>query len=92
MGQMIDKTPEQMNNRRWVNPCAFGNQVDHSNLQGTSLGKVKCTGHRFSWYGSDDLMAMIEPPSCQQYKPGDFLTVGPLNWDEIIGEDDDDKN
>jgi len=35
---------------------------------------------------------MIEPPSRRQYKPGDFLAVGPLNWDEIIDEDDDDEN
>jgi len=35
---------------------------------------------------------MIEPPSCRQYKPGDFLTIRPLNWDEIINEDDDDEN
>jgi len=33
---------------------------------------------------------MIEPPSYRQYKPGDFLAVRPLNWDEIIEEDDDD--
>jgi hypothetical protein len=34
----------------------------------------------------------IEPPSCRQYKPGDFLAVRPLNWDETIDEDDDDEN
>jgi len=45
-----------------------------------------------SWYGSDDLRANIEPPSCQQYKPDDFLAVRPLNWDEIIDENDDDNN
>ena len=34
----------------------------------------------------------MEPPSCRQYKPGDFLAIRPLNWDEIIDEDDDDEN
>jgi hypothetical protein len=56
------------------------------------LGKVKRTGERFSWYGSDDLWGNLEPPSCRQYKPGDFLAGKPLNWDEIIGEDDHDDN
>jgi len=37
-------------------------------------------------------MEEIEPPSCRQYKPGDFLAIGPLNWDETIDEDDDDDN
>jgi len=91
-GQMFDKTCNQMNNWRWDNPCAFGDQVDRSNPQTTSLGKVKRPGERFSWYGSDDLRAKIEPPSCWQYEPGDFLAVRPLNWDEIIEEDDDDEN
>jgi len=81
-----------MNNWRWDNPRAFGDQVDRSNPQTTRSGKVKRTGERFSWYGSDDLRAKIEPPSCRQYKPGDFLAVRPLNWDEIIDEDDDDDN
>ena len=45
-----------------------------------------------SWSGSDDLRAKIEPPSCWQYKPGDFLAVRPLNWVEIINEDDNDDN
>jgi len=35
---------------------------------------------------------MIEPPTCRQYEPGDFLAVRPLNWDEMIDEDDDDEN
>ena len=43
-------------------------------------------------YGCNDLRAKINPPSCRQYKPGDFLAVRPLNWDEIIDEDDDDDN
>jgi len=92
MGPMFDKTRDQMNNWRWDNPRDFGDQVDRSNLQTTSSGMVERTGERFSWYGSDDLRAKIEPPSCQQYEPGDFLAVGPLNWDEIIDEDDDDEN
>ena len=48
MGQMFDKTCDQMNNWRWDNPCAFGDLVNHSNLQRTSSRNVKCTGERFS--------------------------------------------
>jgi len=92
MGQMFDKTRNRMNNWRWDNPHAFGDQVNRSNPQTTSLGKVTRTDERFSWYCSDDLRAKIEPPSCRQYKPGDFLAVSPLNCDEIIDEDDDDEN
>jgi len=92
IGQMFDKTRNQMNNWRWDNPRAFGDQVDRSNPQKTRSGTAKCTGERFSCYGSDDLRAKIEPPSCRQYEPGDFLAVRPLNWDEIIDEDDDDEN
>jgi hypothetical protein len=89
---MFDKTRDQMNNWRWHNPHAFGDQVDRSNPQTTSSGMVKRISKRFSWYGSDDPRAKIEPPSCRQYKPGDFLPFGPLNWDEIINENDDDGN
>jgi hypothetical protein len=89
---MFDKTRDQMNNWRRDNPRAFGDQRDRSNPQTTSSGKVKRTGKHFSWYGSDDLRAKIEPPSFQQYTPGDILAVSPLNWDEIIDEDDDDDN
>jgi len=92
MAQMFDKTCDQGNNWRWDNPRAFGDQVDRSNQQKTSLVKVKRTGKCFSWYSCDDLRAKIEPPSCSQYKLGDFLAVRPLNWDEIIDEDDDDEN
>jgi len=92
MGQMFQKTRDQMNNWRWDNPRAFGDQVDRSNPQTTSSGKLKHTGEHFSWYGSDDLRAKIEPPSCLQYKPGDFLGVRPLNWDELIDEEDVDEN
>jgi len=92
MGQMFDTTCNQINNWRWDNPRAFGDQVDRSNLQTTSLGKVKHTSEHFSWYGSDDVSARIEPPSCRQYKPGAFLAVRPLNWEEIIDEEDDDEN
>jgi len=66
MGQMFDTTRDQMNNWRWDNPRAFGVEVDHSSPQTTSSGKVKCPGERFSLYGSDDLRAKIEPPSCCQ--------------------------
>jgi hypothetical protein len=53
---------------------------------------VKCKGEHVPWYGSDDLRAKIEQPSCRQYKPGDFLAFRPLNWDEIIDKDDDNEN
>ena len=75
MGQMFDKTHDKLNNSRWDNLRAFGHQVDHSHPQMTSLGKVKRTGKRFSWYDCDVLRAKIELPSCQQCKPGDFLAV-----------------
>jgi hypothetical protein len=80
-----------MNNWMWDNPHAFGDQVDRSNPQTTSLGMVKCCSEHFSWYGSNDLRAHIELPNCQQYEPGNFLAVRPLNWDEIINEDVDDE-
>jgi hypothetical protein len=35
---------------------------------------------------------VTEPPSCQRYKPGQFLAVRPLKWDEIITEDNNDGN
>ena len=78
-----------MNNWRLDNPRAFRDQVDCSYSQITSLGKVKRTGECFSWYGCNDLRAKIEPTSWRPYKPGDFLAVRPLNWDEIMNEDDD---
>ena len=92
MGQMFNKTCYQINNWRWDNPSAFGNQVDRSNQQITRSGKVKCTSKCISWYGSDDLRATIEPPSCRHNKAGDFLAVRPLNLDGMIDQDDDNKN
>jgi len=92
MRQMFYKTHHQMNNWRWDNPHAFGDQVNFSNPQTTRSGKVKRTRERFSWYASDDPRAKIQPPSCRQYKPGNCLAVRLLNWDEIIDEDDDDEN
>jgi len=53
---------------------------------------VKRSSEGFSWYGSDNLRAQIDLPSCQQYKPGDCLAIGTLNWDDIIDEHDDDQN
>jgi len=76
----------------WDNPCAFTDQVDLSNHQTTSLGKVKLTGKHFSWYCSDDLRAIIEQPSCLQYKPGDLLAVRTQYWDVIIDEYENDEN
>jgi len=92
MGQMFDKTRDQMKNWRWDNPHAFGAQGDRSNPQTTSSGKVQRTGEHFSWYGSNDLRAKIDPASCRQYKAGDFLGVRPLNWDGIIHEDNDNES
>jgi hypothetical protein len=89
---MFYKTRFEMNNWRWGIPRAFGDHVDRSNPPTTSLGKAKRTGEHFSWYSSDDLRAKIEPPSCRQYKPGDFLAVRPLNGDEVIDEHHDDDN
>jgi hypothetical protein len=89
---MFDTTRHEMKNWRRDDPRAFEDQVDRSNPQTTSSGKVKGTSERFSWYSSDDLRAKIEQPSCRQYKQGDFLDVRPLNWDEIINEDEVDDN
>jgi len=92
MGQLLDPIRDEMKNWRWDNPRAFGDQIDRSNPQATSSVKVKCTGEHFSWYSSEDLRAKIEPQSCRQYKPGDFLPVRPPNWDEIIDKDNDDDD
>jgi len=92
MGQMCDKTHDQMNNWRWDNPRAFGDHVDRSNLQKTSSGMVKRTSGCSLWYSSYDPRVKIEPPSCRQFKPGHLLVVRPPIWDEIIEEDDDDNN
>jgi hypothetical protein len=89
---MFHTTSDQMNNWRWEKPRAFGDQFDLSNPQATSLGKVQRTGVHFCWYGSNNLRAKIELPSCWQYKPGGSLAVTQLNWDGIIDEDDDDDN
>jgi hypothetical protein len=92
MRQIFDKTRDQMNNWRWDNPSSFGDEVDRSNPQTTNLGNVKRNCECFSLYGSDDLRAKIEPPSCWQRKAGNFLAGGLLNWDEIIEENDNDEN
>jgi hypothetical protein len=63
LGQMCDTTCDQISNRRWDNPHAFGDQPNQSNPQSPSSGKLKRTGKRFSSYGSDDLRAKIEPIS-----------------------------
>jgi len=89
---MFHTTHDQTNIWSWDNPCAFGDQVIHSNPQTTSSGKVKSTGERFSWYVGDDPRVRIDRPSCRQYKHGDFLPVRPLNWDGIIDKDDDNEN
>jgi len=81
-----------MNNCRVYNPRAFGGHIDHSNPQTPSSRKVQRTGQCFSRQGSDDPAAKIEPPSWRQCEPNDFLAVRPLNWDDIVDEDDDDAN
>jgi hypothetical protein len=35
---------------------------------------------------------MSVPPWCRLYKPGDFLGVRPVNWNEVINKDDDNDN
>jgi hypothetical protein len=92
IGPMFDKTRGQMSSWRWDNPRDFGDQVDRSNPQTIRLGKVERSGERFSWYRSEDLRAKIELPSCWLYKPGYFMAMRPLNWDEIIDQDDNDEN
>jgi hypothetical protein len=92
MGQTFYRTRDQMNNLRWDNTCAFGDQVDRSTPQATSAGQIKCTVECFSWPGSDDLRAKIERPCSRQYKPGDVLAVRQCNCDTTIDEDDDDGN
>jgi len=92
MRQMFDKTRNQMNNWGWKYLRTFVDQVNPSNPQTTSSGKVTRAGEHFSSYGRDDFRAKIEPPSCWQYKPGDFLAVRPLNCDDIIDDNDDDEN
>ena len=91
MGQMFDKTREQINSWMWDNPQAFMDQVDRSNSQTTWARRVQPTSKHFCLYGSDDLRALVEPPCCLQYKPGDFLAIGQLNWHEILDEDDGDE-
>jgi hypothetical protein len=89
---MYDKAHNQINNWRCDNPHIFGDQVDQSNPQTTSSGKVQRTSQRFSWESCDDLRAIIQPPSCRHYKPGEFLAIQPLKWDEIIDEVNDIEN
>ena len=48
MGQMFDKTRDQMNNWRWDNTRAIEDQVDRTNPATTILGKVKHTGMTYS--------------------------------------------
>jgi hypothetical protein len=91
MGQMFDKTRDQMNDWRLDNASAFVDEVDRSNLQTTCSGKFKRNCEVFSWYGSsDNISAKIEPPSCRQYKSGHLLGVRTLNWNQIIDKDHDD--
>jgi hypothetical protein len=58
----------------------------------TGSVNVKCTFERCARYRPDDLHTVIESCSWQQEKPGEFLTVRPMNWDEILDKDDDTAN
>jgi hypothetical protein len=78
MGHMFDKTRDQLNNWRWDNPQAFGDVVDRSNPQYTKSGKIKRTGARFKWYGSSDFAAKMEPPTCREHDPADFVALAPI--------------
>jgi hypothetical protein len=89
---MVHKTHWYMNTCGWEDPCSFGNQVKHFNLKSTSVEHDKYIGECFSCYSIDNLCAMIDPPSCVQYKPGNVLAVKTLHWDEIFDEDDDDRH
>ena len=91
-GQMINKDCNQINSWGWDSPRAVRDQVDRSDPQTTSSGKVNRTRVHFSLYGCDDLRGEMQSPKCQHYKRGDFLAVRPLTCDEIIHEDDDDEH
>jgi len=84
---MFDISHNYKNNWRWDNPRAFGDQAKGSNSQTTSLGKVKCNGDHFSSYRTNDIRAKSVLPTLRPFKLGDFLTVSPLNWNEIIAKD-----
>ena len=88
----MNKPVDQIKNWRWDNTCTSGDQVDHSNLQTTCSGKVNHTCKHFTWYGSDDLSVKIVPPSCRQYKPGDFLAMRPMKWNEMTDDNEDVRN
>lgn len=89
---MFDKPRYQMDNWRRDNPHAISDQDNCCNPQRTSAEKVKCTGHHFSSYGRNDLLAKVDLPSYRQYKPGDFLAIKLLNCNETIDKDDGDEN
>jgi hypothetical protein len=92
MGKMFDNTHEQMNNLWWDNQHAFGDVQDCSNPQTTSWWKVNPTRELFSWHGSNDFMAHIEPPTCWQYMPHGFLVCRPMNPNDIFHYFIDDMN
>jgi len=48
IGQILDKTRDQMNNWRWDNPQAVGDHVICCNPQTASSWKVNCTAEHFS--------------------------------------------
>jgi hypothetical protein len=76
MWQIFDKSRDKMNNRRWDNPRAFGDEVDLFNPQSTSLVRVRRTSERFSWYVSSDLRSEM---SSQVVSSTNQATVWLLN-------------
>jgi len=92
MGQMFHITRDKMNNWRWDNHHAFGDQVDRSHPHTISSANVQRNCESSPWYGREDPRANIEASMCRQYKPGYVLPIGPLTWHEIIDEDDDDEH
>jgi len=79
MSHRFDKTHEQMNNWRRYNPEAFGDPIVELPTERTRSGKWKPTGKQIKWYGTADLMAKLEPPSCRGGKaPASFLALQPV--------------
>lgn len=70
----------------------FGDHVDSSKTQILRSPKVQPMSQHVSRDGSDNLSAMIELGTCQQYKPGEFLAVGSQKWNEVLDKDNDHVN
>jgi hypothetical protein len=88
MGHIFATTSSQMNNWGWDNPGAFMDEVASFYPPKTISGKAKPHGDSFYLSGCDYPRAKSEESCCQQYKPSDVLAIKPLNWDEIIDDND----